>query len=330
MHIVSPRIGVGIALMCAALQSFAPFAAAEEKEPQTDAKSAAPTEKNSAEPEKYLLQYKFAPGETIRWDVVHKATVKTTVQGTSQTAWTSSTSTKVWRIDNIAENGEITFTHLVERVQMANQISGRAKVEWESASQEEAPFGFQDAAKAVGVPLTEVRMTPHGKVLQRLEKLNQPGASSDTPITIPLPSNPVTVGSFWLEPHELKLAMKGGGLKTVQTRRRFELKSVKNGVAVITVDFQVLTPFQDPTLEAQLVQRMAKGEVRFDIPAGRILAQQFDVDRRLHEFSGPGSLMHHLSRFTEQLSEGSEEQPAAENKVANKPSGESATGPEKK
>lgn len=330
MLVCSPRFGFCIAVVCAALQSFTAVSSAEEKKSTDNAKPTVSTEKPAAPVEKFNLEYKFKPGETLRWNVVHKATVKSTVQGTSQTAWTSSTSTKVWRVENVSEEGEITFTHLVERVQMANQISGRAKVEWDSNSKDDVPHGYQDAAKAVGVPLTEVRMDSHGKVLQRLEKLNQPGASSDTPITIPLPEIPVAVGGFWLEPHELKLAQKAGGTKNVQTRRRFELKSVKNGVAVIAVDFQVLTPIQDPTLEAQLVQRMAKGEVRFDVTAGRILSQKFDVDKRLHDFSGPGSLMHHLSRFTEDLTEGSEDQPKAEEKVATKPAAEAPVTSEKK
>ena len=118
--------------------------------------------------------------------------------------------------------------------------------------------------------------------------------------------------------------------KAFACRRRFGLKSVKNGVAVIAVDFQVLTPLNDPTLEAQLVQRMAKGEVRFDILAGRVISQQLDVDKSLHEFSGPGSLMHHLSRFTEELTEGSAEEPQDDNKVATKPAEETTTAPEKK
>ena len=291
-------------------------------------------EKKTAEPEsadsKYLLRYDFKEGDVIRWNVVHKATIKSTVQGTSQTAWTSSTSQKAWRIDKVTDDGEITFTHLVERVQMANQISGRAKVEWDSNSKEEVPLGYQDAAKAVGVPLTEVRMTAQGKILQRLEKLNQPGANNDTPITVLFPEEAIPVGHVWSEPHEVRLKVKEGGTKAVQTRRRFELLSVRNGVAVISVNFQVLTPLRDPALEAQLIQRLAKGELRFDVDAGRLISQQLDVDRRLHDFSGPGSLMHYLSRFTEELSDGSSDEATEDKKVATKPNLKSTETSEKK
>ena len=36
----------------------------------------------------YLLRYKFQPGETLRWNVLHRNRVRTTVSGTTQTAET--------------------------------------------------------------------------------------------------------------------------------------------------------------------------------------------------------------------------------------------------
>jgi hypothetical protein len=63
----------------------------------------------------------------------------------------------------------------------------------------------------------------------------------------------------------------------------------------------MLTPVQDPAIEAQLIQRLHKGEIRFDMAAGRVVGQQLDVDRRTIGFSGATSSMHYLMRFTERL-----------------------------
>jgi hypothetical protein len=60
-----------------------------------------------------------------------------------------------------------------------------------------------------------------------------------------------------------------------------------------------LTPIHDPTIEAQLIQRLSEGQLRFDIAAGRILEQQLDLNRHVINFSGPSSSMHYLTRFTE-------------------------------
>ena len=72
-------------------------------------------------------------------------------------------------------------------------------------------------------------------------------------------------------------------------------------MATIAVDSQILTPIRDPAIEAQLIQRLSSGTVRFDIAAGRVLSQQLDLDRHVIGFNGAGSSMHYVTRFTEQL-----------------------------
>ena len=71
-------------------------------------------------------------------------------------------------------NGEIEFMNVVERVHMVNQLPDRAPVEYDSERDKTPPPGFEDAAQAIGVPLSVVRMTPHGKVVSRDVKHQQP------------------------------------------------------------------------------------------------------------------------------------------------------------
>lgn len=252
-------------------------------------------------PARYRLAYQFRPGETVRWNVVHQATVQTTIQGVRQTAQTRSESVKAWRVREVTPAGDVELVHMVEYVRMSNQVSHRAKVTYDSREDNNPPPGFEQAAQSVGVPLTVVRLSRQGKVLRRDEKLAQPLSRHDTPITIPLPEEPVAVGDTWSEPHELRIPNKKGGVHAIKTRRRFELRRVKNGVATIAVKYQILTPVHDPAIEAQLVQRLGDGTIKFDVDAGRILSQQMDVDKRVHDFAGPGALMHYVMRFSEEL-----------------------------
>ncbi|MCH5374869.1 MAG: hypothetical protein JJ992_12915, partial [Planctomycetes bacterium] len=69
--------------------------------------------------------------------------------------------------------------------------------------------------------------------------------------------------------------------------------------ATINVKSQVLTPLNDPALQSQLVQRIKKGFIKFDVDAGRILSQQMDSDEMVIGFNGPESNMKYLSRLTE-------------------------------
>ncbi len=270
------------------------------EEPQADI---APEKADDAG-KKYDLRYKFKPGETLRWEVVHRATVQTTIQGTSQTAETHSTSIKHWVIDDVTDDGDITFTHSVESIDMWQKTQGRSEVRYNSATDEEIPPGYETAAASVGVPLTVITMNDRGKILNRAEKHSQPVSLLQLAVT--LPDNPVAIGDSWSTPLDIDVVLKDGATKKIQTRQKYTLEKVSTDVATIKVDAQILTPIHDPTVEAQLIQRLSEGHLKFDIAAGRILSQQLDLDRHVINFSGPSSSMHYLTRFTEESLNGEE------------------------
>jgi hypothetical protein len=122
-----------------------------------------------------------------------------------------------------------------------------------------------------------------------------------TQITMPLPEGPIAVGETWSTPIEVDVTLQDGSHKKVQTRQQFTLESVTDGVAHIAIDSQVLTPISDPSIEAQLVQRMSTGWVKFNLEAGRIIAQQLELDKHVVGFNGPASSMHYVTRVTETL-----------------------------
>jgi hypothetical protein len=249
---------------------------------------------------KYDLKYQFTAGELLRTEVVHQATVQTTIQGTSQTAETRSTSIKTWQIDAVDDDGTVTFVHMVESIDMRQKAQGHKEVHYSSATDSDAPPGYEDVAKAVGVPLTIVTMDNRGKILKRQEKRSQP-ASISTQMTMPLPDHPVAVGETWSSPIDIDVVLKDGATKKIKTRQKFTLDDVADDLATIGIDSQILTPIHDPAIEAQLIQRLSTGSIRFDMSAGRMLGQQLDLDRHVIGFSGPASSMHYVTRFTEKL-----------------------------
>ncbi len=250
--------------------------------------------------QKYDLKYKFTPGETIRTEVVHRAHVRTTIQGTTQTAETHSRSLKLWIVEGVDENGAATFTHMVDKIEMWQQTTGRQEIHFNSDTDDEVPPGYEEVAKSVRTPLSVVTMDNRGTIIERKETRDQPMGVS-TQMTMPLADHPVAIGESWTSPGEVDVTLKDGSLKKIQTRQKFTLESVADDVATVKVDFQVLTPVSDPSIEAQLVQRLSSGTVKFDITAGRVLSQQLDLDKHVIGFNGPTSSMHYVTRFTEKL-----------------------------
>ncbi len=248
----------------------------------------------------YLLRYRFDSGEVIRTKVVHQASVRTTIEVSSQTAKTISVSVKAWRILDIDEQGQITFEHSVDYVDMKNDITGRETMVYDSRIDEEPPPGFEDVSKRVKIPLTRVVMAASGRVIRREELAA--GSTSVSQLTLPLPEQKVSIGQTWMFPDDVLLQLQDGTSRKIKCRQRFELLGVDGQIARIGVTTQILTPIKDfPEIQAKLIQRESDGTIQFDIEAGRVVSQRIDLDRRVTGYPNAKSTMHYRTRFTETL-----------------------------
>ncbi|HZN34837.1 MAG TPA: DUF6263 family protein [Pirellulaceae bacterium] len=247
----------------------------------------------------YTLAYKFTAGEKFRTKVVHLATVETKIKGAEQTTKSRTISTRAWRIKEVNPQGHITFENVVERVEMWNSVSGKEEVRYDSRTDENPPPGFETVAQSIGRVLATITIDPHGRILTRENAQLQfnPGIGE---LTIPFPATPVKPGASWSIPDELKMTTDDGKVKKVQTQQQYTLEKVETGVATIKVQTQILTPINDPKLQSQLVQRLQRGTIKFDLDAGRLIHKQMDIDEEVFAFSGADSHMQYLARLTEE------------------------------
>ncbi|HVC98617.1 MAG TPA: hypothetical protein VND64_33430 [Pirellulales bacterium] len=254
-------------------------------------------------PEKHLLRYHFEKGETVRWEVEHRAQVHTTVQGVTQSADTFSNSIKVWKVIEVTDDGRAKFVYSVERVDMRHHFEGKQDVHYNSLTDLVPPEGFEDVAKSVGIELSVMTLDQAGNVVEREER--RPDKAGTAPpqemITPPMPAVAVAVGAKWQIPSDIKITLQGGEVKKIAAQQKYTLEDLADGLATIKIETVVLTPVRDPAVEAQLVQSKANGVVRFDVAGGRVISQQSDVDERVVAFQGEGSAMHYVTRFVETL-----------------------------
>ena len=284
---------------------------------EKDSTQSAKADPSSDPVPQYLLQYRFEPDEVIRTKVIHQASVRTTIEGSSQTASTVSISVKRWQVVGIDEQGRITFEHSVDYVDMKNEVTGRETVVYDSRTDKEPPPGFEDVAKRVNIPLTRVVMDQSGKVLKREELAA--GSTSVSQLAVPLPEKKVSIGQSWSFPDDLVVQLQDGSSRKIKCRQRFELLGVDGGIASIGVATQILTPIKDfPEIQAQLIQRESEGTIQFDMKTGRVVGQLIDLDRRVTGYPNAKSTMHYRTRFTETLLGDGEL--TAERTLENKPS----------
>lgn len=250
--------------------------------------------------QRYLLQYSFREGESIYYEVVHQSTVATRVEGLSEEVKSRSKSLKRWDFTKIDPNGQAQFKHTIENVNMWSEMSGREPVQYDSLSDQDVPAEYQSIAETIGKPISIITANRFGKIVNREDKIKQIDRGTGG-MLIPLPPKPILVKTEWAVPATVVVQLSDGRHKDIKTRQRYRLEKVETGVATISLQTQVLTPIADARVKSQLVQKLSKGTIRFDIDAGRMISKELDWDETVIGFNGPESNMSFLARMTERL-----------------------------
>ena len=256
--------------------------------------------KKIADSQKHELKYKFAQGEEVRWTVEHSATTKTQIAGTDETTSSRSKSTKLWKVSSIDQLGNITFVHSVEKSNLWQKIGEEDPVLYDSKTDKEVPQEFVGASAMIGKPLAIVTITPTGKVKDRKSSFEQMEIGIGD-ICIPLPEKPIAAGYRWFVPTEFNASDEEGRRLKLKARLYYELEKVVGGQAYISFRTEVLTPIESDQVRSQLLQKLNKGYLAFDIAKGRLTKREVEWNEKVQEFSGADSFLHYIGKMTEKL-----------------------------
>lgn len=256
----------------------------------------------------YLFRYKFEPNLLIASEVTHLAKTDTKVDEAEQNSHSRTVSQKTWTVTKVS-NGEMTFDYRIEEIDMSQRIGVENEIRYSSKSGEEPARQFQNAAKSVGKLISTVTIDAQGMIVARSDDQNPPNLGMGD-ITLPVPNKPIAIGATWEVPRELRIRRDDGTNKLVRFRELFRLDKVSAGVATITVRSEMLTSITEPKEEAQVLQQLSNGTIRFDLDAGRMISKDLSWDKVVVGFSGAGSVMDYSARLEEQVTR-AEVQPVA-------------------
>lgn len=263
-----------------------------------------PLASRAAEPVR--LEYRFRTGDRIDMEVRHRARTETTIGSTRQATETATDSRKTWQVVAVDDNGRATLEQSVDEVRMTSQTSDRGEITWSSSDSGPPPPGYETVRQSLGVPLTRLVIDRAGRIIERHDLQPVPPANTGDLVVVPLPDDPIEVGSTWTVPDELVVEAPHAGRKAVRTRLRYQIEAIDDGIATISVDTTVLTPVDDPRLEARLLERIWDGTIRFDIDEGRVRSRSTTTDRRVVGFEGPQSSIRYKASLEENVVERSE------------------------
>ena len=249
---------------------------------------------------KYLLQYKLKAGESLVSKVSHFAETRTTMAGQVEASSSRTISEKVWQVTEVAPNGDMTFVYQINSVNLAQSVGDAEEVKYNSEVDEEVPEIFKNVASTLATPLATVTINPRGQVLDRDKELKTPQLGMGE-LTIPLPDEPIAINSEWAVPRDMRVKLESGGFKAIKVRELYTLTKVSAGVATIRIETQPLTPIDDRSVEAQLIQQLSRGEIKFDIDHGRMLAKKLDWSDEVVDFAGADTSLRYDAKFVEEL-----------------------------
>ncbi|QDT03439.1 hypothetical protein K227x_18220 [Rubripirellula lacrimiformis] len=255
--------------------------------------------------ETYLLRYKLQADEQIPYEVTHIAKTKTRIRGAEEVSNVHTVSQRHWSVTK-ATKDEMTFEHVVDSVEMTQQQGEAEELRWDSTTGEKPVAVFEKVAEQIGEKLSTISINARGQETSREDFGGTKATLGMGSLTLALPEEPVAVGATWSVPREVRTRTEEGEVKVIKIRELFTLEKVKTGVATLSVRSEPLTPIDDESVRAQVVQQLSNGQIRFDIDAGRMLSKQLDWDETVVGFQGANSLMEYRARMTEKLIDGIE------------------------
>lgn len=248
----------------------------------------------------YLLQYKLRSGETLVSKVTHFAETRTKMGEHMESSSSRTTSEKVWQVQSVDEKGNMTFEYRIRHVNLAQRVGDKDEFKYDSQTDATAPEIFKKVAESVGQTLAVITINPRGQVVKRDKEMKTPQLGLGD-LTIPLPAEPMSVGSEWSVPREMRVKLDDGSYKSIKVRELYTLQKVSAGIATISIETQPLTPVNDPAVESQLIQQLSKGQIKFDLDRGRVLSKQLDWNDESVGFRGDNTSLKYDAQYAEEL-----------------------------
>ncbi len=247
-----------------------------------------------------LLRYTLSQGERLNYEVTHVAKTKTRIQGKEEISQVHTVSQRYWDVNQVADDS-MTFDHVIESVDMMQQQGDAAELRWSSQSGEEPPRRFAQIAKRIGNKLSTVTINPRGQETERVDDEGSKASLGMGSLALAFPEEPIRVGDSWSIPREIKTRTDDGLVKPIKIRELYTLEKVKVGVATISIKSEPLTPIDEASVRAQVVQQLSDGTIKFDLDAGHMISKELNWDETVVGFQGPNSLMEYRARMTEKL-----------------------------
>ncbi len=254
---------------------------------------------------KYILQYKFQPGESVRWEVIHEVFKKVTYGGKTQEVQTKSQTKRHWNIIKKAEQADkLVCEYMIDEMKLFQQQEGKEPIMFDSRTDQRAPreFAIFGTDKTIGKVLEQFVIDGRGLMTEKHKLVPEfHGLEEDSRMLVPFPETPIAIGDSWTVPILLFVKGRDNAIRTYQATEKFTLESVHGNLATIYFRTILLSVVTDPVLEAQLAEKLFTGKARFEMERGMILETELEYSKSIANAMGDMSHLDYQCHVSEKL-----------------------------
>ena len=248
----------------------------------------------------YKLEYKLKKGDEIRFTTEQSVATKFAMAGQREESSSRSMSAKTWKVVNVDQLGQITFSLMLDSINMWQKTGDAAPIAYDSTKDKEIPDEYSTVAESVGKTLAIFTVAPNGKVIDRKSNIRENNFGVGK-VTIPLPEKPVPIGYQWNVPTLLQATDDHDKNIQLKARVHYELAKVTGHTAYIRFKTQVLTPVTSEKVKSTIMQKMTKGEIAFDLEKGRPSVKVVRWNEKAQGFEGPDSFLEYIGKMSERV-----------------------------
>lgn len=318
---------------CLSSPPDAPQNSSADTETSTEALASEPEEVDTpaavdSEPAAFLLQYRFTPGQTLRYETKQETTMEAIVQESRTTDRTEVIQRRQFTVQNVDDQGIAHLTMQFEYVRMQRQANDSPPVVFDSKMKDDQiPEMFKLTAEKLKGSAARYWLTADGRPAEssdRTEETASDGQDGRKPVPeattflMPLPSEAIRVGESWKDSQVVKVRVTAEINREVEILRTFRLQAVRDGIATIELYSSIASSVTNPVVRSQLIQSVPRGTLEFDIDRGIMIGKQLRFDETVLNAMGQKTVVSSFGRHIEKLlpSTADEEQKADARKQA--------------
>lgn len=246
-------------------------------------------------------QYRWQKGQVLTYRVEHITSAAETVGGNRAEVSSKLNLVKNWKVSDVDAHGTATMQlTLVSLRQEQTRPSGE-KVLFDSSNPEAStPELKEQMGKFVGKTLASLRVDNLGRVVEVIQGDGK-SYESDPPFVLVFPGQALWRGQAWQRSYQVALAPPAGTGEKHAATQTFEVTSIADGKATISLKTQFQALPSNLADRLPLLQKQPQGQAIFDLQTGRLVSARLTIDSTIENYQGQGSSYRLQSQFTEEV-----------------------------